>query len=174
MSVDSVNLIFKGVLNRIREANVAEIPALRLNCRIRFRTPLSDKAVKKRRLRRDTDLRARSVELREKEWDIAARVRERALADAREHVNLLMKELATDRAELRARDARIADLASQVEDYRRQLATVIARAIAKNRMLAVKTPRHKIRAKPKQRISLKKPVSSKRTPRRRVKRKTHG
>jgi hypothetical protein len=30
-SVDSVNLIFKGVLNRIREANVAEIPALRLN-----------------------------------------------------------------------------------------------------------------------------------------------
>jgi hypothetical protein len=33
-------------------------------------------------LRRDTGLRARSVELREKEWDIAARVRERALADA--------------------------------------------------------------------------------------------
>jgi IS1 family transposase len=29
------------------------------------------------RLRRDTDLRARSVELREKEWDIAARVRAR-------------------------------------------------------------------------------------------------
>ena len=56
-------------------------------------------------LRRDTDLRAHSVELREKEWDLAARVRERALADAREHVNLLMKELATDRAELRAREA---------------------------------------------------------------------
>jgi len=50
MSVDSVNLIFKGVLNRIREANVAEIPALRLNCRIRFRMPLNDNAVKKRRL----------------------------------------------------------------------------------------------------------------------------
>jgi len=47
MSVDSVNLIFKGVLNRIREVNVAEIPALRLICRIRFRTPLSDKAVRK-------------------------------------------------------------------------------------------------------------------------------
>jgi hypothetical protein len=29
MSVDSVNLTFKGVLHRIREANVAEIPALR-------------------------------------------------------------------------------------------------------------------------------------------------
>jgi hypothetical protein len=57
-------------------------------------------------LRRDTDVRAHSVELREKEWDMAARVRERALADAREHVNVLMKELAIDRAELRAREAR--------------------------------------------------------------------
>jgi hypothetical protein len=65
-------------------------------------------------LRRDTDLRVHSVELREKEWDLAARVRERALADAREHVNVLMKELATDRAELRARDARIVDLESQL------------------------------------------------------------
>src|SRR5271154_867080 len=121
-------------------------------------------------LRRDTDLRVHSVELREKEWDLAARVRERALADAREHVNLLMKELATDRAELRARDARIADLESQVEEHRRQLATVIARAIAKNRVLAVKNPRRKIEAKPKPRIRLKKPAPSKRTPHRRAKR----
>jgi len=123
-------------------------------------------------LRRDTGLRARSVELREKEWDIAARVRERALADAREHVNLLMKELATDRAELRARDARISDLESQVEEHRRQLATVIARAIAKNRVLAVKRPRRKINAKPKPRIRPKAPV--KRTLKRRAKRKAHG
>src|SRR5450631_4175168 len=99
-------------------------------------------------LRRDTDQRARSVELREKEWDLAARVRERALADARDHVNVLMKELATDRAELRAREARIADLESQVEEHRRQLATVISRAIAKNRVLAVKKRRRKMRAKP--------------------------
>src|SRR5271165_3011294 len=125
-------------------------------------------------LRRDTDARARSVELREKEWDIAARVRERALADAREHVNLLLKELATDRAELRARDARIADLESQVEEHRRQLATVIARAIAKNRVLAVKKPRRKIGAKPNPRIGIKKSAPVKRTPKRRVKRKTHG
>src|ERR1700688_4015803 len=60
-------------------------------------------------LRRDTDARARSVELREKEWDLAARIRDRALADTREQVNILMNELATDRAELRFRDARIAD-----------------------------------------------------------------
>jgi Plasmid replication region DNA-binding N-term len=92
-------------------------------------------------LRRDTDVRARSLELREKEWDMAARVRERALTDAREHVNVLMKELVLNRAELRARDTRIADLESQVEDYRRQLATVIARAISKKRSGATPKPR---------------------------------
>jgi hypothetical protein len=125
-------------------------------------------------LRRDIDHRVRSVEMREKEWDMAARVRERALADAREQVSLLMKELATDRAELRSRDSRVADLESQIEEHRRQLATVIARAIAKNRAVAVKKPKRKIRAKPKRRISLKKRVPSKRTPHRRLKRKTHG
>jgi len=98
----------------------------------------------------DTDVRARSVELREKEWDLAARVGERALADAREHVNVLMKDLATDRAELRAREARIADLESQPEEHRRQLATVIARAIAKNRVPAVKRPKRKNRLLRKQ------------------------
>jgi hypothetical protein len=66
------------------------------------------------------------VALREKEWDLAARVRERALADAREQVSLLMKELATDRTELRSRDSRIADLESQIEEHRYQLAIVIA------------------------------------------------
>src|ERR1700682_5572751 len=99
-------------------------------------------------LSRDTDLRARSVELREKEWDLAARVRERALADTREHVNVLMKELAIDRVELRAREARITDLESQVDEHRRQLATVIARAIARKRVTAVKKPKRKLRAKP--------------------------
>jgi hypothetical protein len=125
-------------------------------------------------LRRDTDARARSVELREKEWDLAARVRERALADARDHINVLMKELSTDRAELRAREARIVDLETQLEGHRRQLATVIARALAKNRKIAVKRPRRPIRLKPKNRVTPKKRVPSKRTPHRRVKRKTHG
>src|SRR5450631_2898315 len=75
-------------------------------------------------LRRDTDAKVRSVELREKEWDMAARVRERALVDVREQVNVLMKELSLDRAELRSRDARIADLESQLEEHRRQLVAV--------------------------------------------------
>jgi hypothetical protein len=60
-------------------------------------------------LRRETAQHARALELREKDWDLAARVRERALVEARDHINVLLKELAADRAELRSREARIAD-----------------------------------------------------------------
>jgi hypothetical protein len=74
----------------------------------------------------------------------------------------------------RAREAYITDLESQVEDHRRQLATVIARAIAKNRKTAVRIPRRPIRLAPKKRTTPKKQVPSKRTLHRRVKRKTHG
>jgi hypothetical protein len=90
---------------------------------------------------------------------MAARVRERALADTRGQVNLLMKELATDRAELRARDARIADLESQVEKYRIQLTTVMARAVTRNRSVARK--RVVPRPKPKERVLRKRRVISK-------------
>jgi Plasmid replication region DNA-binding N-term len=131
----------------------------------------SQARVQLEQLRRETDVRVRSVELREKEWDIAARVRERALTDAREQVNLLMKELALDRAELRARDARIADLENQLEEHRRQLVTVIARAVSKNRAGAMAKPRPTHRAKPKGRAAAprkkrslvkRKPLNSKR------------
>jgi hypothetical protein len=90
-------------------------------------------------LQRDTEQRARSIELREKEWDIAARVRERALADAREQVNVLMRELATDRAQLRAQHTQIAELEAQLDQLRQQLATVVARAVAKHRSRAAHT-----------------------------------
>src|SRR5271156_783121 len=102
-------------------------------------------------LRRETDVRVRSVELREKEWDMAARVRERALGDAREQVNLLMKELALDRTELRSRDAHIAELENQLEEHRRQLVTVIARAVSKNRAGAPPKPRSNARTRAKAR-----------------------
>jgi chromosome segregation ATPase len=115
-------------------------------------------------LRRDTDARARSVELREKEWDMAARVRERALADTRDQVNLLMKELATDRAEVRFRDARIADLETQIEAYRQQLARLVARAVARNRALKDQkpAPRPRKSSASKTRIRAKKRSQSKR------------
>jgi hypothetical protein len=124
-------------------------------------------------LRRETDIRARSVELRETEWDIAARVRERALTDAREQVNLLMKELATDRAELRARNALITNLEGQLEEHRRQLATVIKRAIDKNRAAAKSRPAAS--TKPKAHAARqKKRALTKRKPSNHPKRKRHG
>jgi hypothetical protein len=111
-------------------------------------------------LRRDTDARARSLELREKEWDMAARVRERALADTREQVNMLLKELANATAEIRANKVQIADLQSQIEDYRRQLATVIARAVSRHR--APRATKPSAQAKSKKRRESKKSVTSKR------------
>jgi hypothetical protein len=125
-------------------------------------------------LTRDTDARARSLELREKEWDIAARVRERALVDTREQVNLLLKELGNATAEIRARDARITDLENQLETHRRQLVTVIASAVTKNRAASTPTRRAISRAKAKATVAAnKKHPSVKRKPLN-SKRKRHG
>ena len=71
---------------------------------------------------------------------MAARVRERALANTRNQVNMLMQELAADRAELRFRDARIADLETQLDAYRQQLTQIVSRAAARNRALTAKKP----------------------------------
>ena len=99
-------------------------------------------------LRRDVAARAHSVELREREWDMAARVRERALADTRDQVNVLMKELTADRAELRFRDARIADLETQLDACRQQLTQVVARAVARNRAAAARSLSASARCRP--------------------------
>jgi hypothetical protein len=121
--------------------------------------------------KRDTDVRAHSLQLREKEWDMAARVRERALADTREQVNLLLKELGQATAETRARERRIADLESQLEDQRQQLATVIANAIAKRRASKVRArrgsqtkPNRKTAASAKSRSAKRKTLNPKRKP----------
>lgn len=111
-------------------------------------------------LKRDTDARARSMELREKEWDMAARVRERALADTREQVNLLLKELGNATAEIRARDARMADLDSQLDEQRQQFAKLIARAVARHRGRAVSKTHRKTVARPKKTQARKKRVAS--------------
>jgi hypothetical protein len=104
-------------------------------------------------LKRDTDARAHSLELREKEWDLAARVRERALVDTREHVNLLLKELGNATAEARARETRITDLEIQLEAHRRQLVTVIGSAISKSRVASKPKARVVARAKPQKRAA---------------------
>jgi plasmid replication DNA-binding protein KfrA len=87
----------------------------------------------------ENEIRKLSFDLREKEMDAQARERERALADSRDHLLLLSKTLARDQGLLSVREVRIAELETQVEQYRRQLAALIASAAA----------RHHSRRKPK-------------------------
>jgi hypothetical protein len=123
-----------------------------------------DNAARERleQIRIENEVRAQSFELREKEFETSARERERALADSRDHLLATLRMLESDRATLRAREARIVALEAQVEDYRRQLATVIARAISRNRALAKRKSRPANRpkppTKPKRRVSPTKPT----------------
>jgi hypothetical protein len=100
-------------------------------------------------IRIENEVRAQSFEMREKEFEAAARERDRSLNESRSQVNTLMSELASNRATMRAQVTRIIDLGVQVEDYRRQLARLIERAVNKNRMLAQRTLRSAKRPKPK-------------------------
>ena len=123
-----------------------------------------DNAARERleQIRIENEVRAQSFELREKEFETATRERERALADSRDHLLSTLRMLESDRATLRARAARIVALEAQVEDYRRQLATVIERAVSRNRTLAARKPRPAKRpkppTKPKRRVTPKKSV----------------
>jgi hypothetical protein len=81
----------------------------------------------------ENEIKKHSFELREKEMDTQARERERALADSRDHLLLLSKTLARDQALLAVRDTRIAELETQVEQYRQQLAALIASAVVQHR-----------------------------------------
>jgi hypothetical protein len=81
----------------------------------------------------ENEARAQSFEIREREYDTAARAREKALADSREHLLQLMRSLGRDQATIRAQESRITDLEVQAEQYRRQLGMFIAGAIADQR-----------------------------------------
>jgi hypothetical protein len=106
-------------------------------------------------LQRENELRARSIDLRELEREQAARERERALAEARAQVNELLTALECERAELDRREARIATLESQVDQYRRQITHVIASAIAKNQELSTTKARHEAHSTGSSRASTK-------------------
>ena len=86
-------------------------------------------------IRIENEVRAQSFEMRERAYETAARERERALADSRDHLLSTLRMLESDRAALKVREKRIAELEAQVEDHRKQLAVVIARAAARNRTL---------------------------------------
>ena len=98
-------------------------------------------------IRIENEVRAQSFEMRERAYETSARGRERALADSRDHLLSTLRMLESDRAALRAREARIAALEAQVEDYRQQLSLVIVRAVAKHRALVERKPHSAPRSK---------------------------
>src|ERR1039458_498674 len=110
-----------------------------------------DNAARERleQIRIENEVRAQSFEMREKEFETAARERERALADSRDHLLSTLRMLESDRSALKARETRIAELEAQGGDQRRQLGLVITRAVAKNRALVEHTPRATPRQKSK-------------------------
>jgi hypothetical protein len=131
-------------------------------------TAKSDQNAARERLeqiRIENEVRAQSFEMRERAYETAARERERALADSRDHLLSTLRMLESDRVTLKAREARIVELEAQVETYRRQLATVIAGAVRRNQAKATPRP------KPTRRIARKtarrpaRPLARKKTPR---------
>ena len=86
-----------------------------------------------RQLEVENELKQRSFDLREREIDTQARERERALADARDHLLSLSKALSREQATNQAQSRRIADLETEVAQYRQQIGALIAGAIAEKR-----------------------------------------
>jgi hypothetical protein len=93
-----------------------------------------------RQLQVENEIKQRSFELREGEIDSQARERERALADARDHLLSLSKALSREKATNQAHERRIADLKTEVAKYRQQIGALIVGAIAE------KQPRQQRRA----------------------------
>jgi hypothetical protein len=106
-----------------------------------------DNAARERlhQLQVENDIKQRSFELREREIDTQARERERALADARDHLLSLSKALSREQATNQAQERRIADLETEVAQYRQQLGALIAGAIAQKRTLQRRRPSKAVR-----------------------------
>jgi hypothetical protein len=83
-----------------------------------------------RQLQVENDIKQRSFELREHEIDTQARERERALADARDHLLSLSKALSREQATNQAQERRIADLEAEVAQYRQQIGALVAAGTA--------------------------------------------
>jgi len=123
-----------------------------------------------RQLEVETDIKQRSLELREREIDTQARARERALAEARDHLLSLSKALSREQATNQAQERRIADLETEVAQYRQQIGTLIAGAIAKKRPAQRRRAPSATRSAPREGTSprSKKPVQPKTSPRRKT------
>jgi hypothetical protein len=92
------------------------------------------------RIRIENEVRSQSFELRERAYETAARERERALADSRDHLLSTLRMLDADRLTLRLRDKRIAELEAQLAELRARLESFMARAVGRNRRLMQRAP----------------------------------
>jgi chromosome segregation ATPase len=123
-----------------------------------------------RQLQVENDIKQRSFELREREIDTQARERERALADARDHLLSLSKALSREQATKQAHERRMADLETEVAQYRQQIGALIAGAITEKRTVQRRRPSRAVR--PAARFtpspSSKKPVPPKKSTRRKA------
>jgi hypothetical protein len=117
------------------------------------------------------ELRSHVLTLREGELESRLRDRERDKAALEEQLKALTPLLRHEQATREAQARRIAELEMQIEAHRRRLSTVITRAVAKHRSVAVKKRRPQTQAAPKRSVIGKKRVLAPRT-RRRVKRQT--
>jgi septal ring factor EnvC (AmiA/AmiB activator) len=142
-----------------------------------------------RQLEVENEIKQRSFDLREREIDTQARERERALADARDHLLSLSKALSREQATNQAHERRIADLETEVVQYRQQIGSLIAGAIAEKRPaqrrrapITVKpapraagaSPRRKKLVEPKPPTRRKAAAASRPSPRKPIKAKRNG
>ena len=125
-----------------------------------------DNAARERlaQLQLEAELRIQSFAVREREYDTAARARESALADSREHLLSLMKTLGREQATILAQQVRIADLEAQIGQWRLQLGALIAGAIAERRVLSAPLGPRTRRSK----ISSRQPPSAPKKARKRI------
>jgi hypothetical protein len=125
-----------------------------------------------RQLEFENEIKQRSFELREREIDAQARERERALADARDHLLSLSKALSREQATNQAQERHIADLETEVAQYRNQIGALIAGAIAEKRparrRVAPRSTRPVPRTDPSARSKIKKPIQPKTSGRRKA------
>lgn len=86
-----------------------------------------DNAARERLAQRqlEIEVRAKSLQVREQEWEMAARAREQTLADAREQAMALLQALEVERVTRAARERRIEMLERQLEALRRQSSLLI-------------------------------------------------
>lgn len=97
-----------------------------------------DNAARQRlqQLQFENEVRAQSATLREREWDTHMREREAALTELRAQLSVVLRELAADRATMRAQVARITELSAQLEASRKHGGAAFARAMTRHRNTA--------------------------------------